>query len=207
MDLLRNSLNCCLEKYPEFNDFFVALELAADERQTPGIRLDASKSLYEALVKTMLGHLDRSKSKMQLNRMTLVEASKKLFTEISRHNDDFNEDFVDKMVEIVKRFSIERNNTGDISHGHVAPKDNSTEHFVNLAAKYVESTCIYLLDEFMKIDLSYVLPEKYDAEENEEFNNVLDESHEPIGKILFSKALYELDYEAWIDERDSYTNV
>lgn len=204
MNQLREVVMSSLEQYPEFDEFLVAIELAIDIKQTPGIRLDASKSAFESIVKTLLGYLDRSRSKTQLNRMSLVEASGRLFNEISRYDDSFNADFVEAMVEVIKRFSIARNNTGDISHGHVVPKENSTEHFVAMAINHAESVSLYLLHVFMNIDLSFELPELYDAEGNETFNNYLDESHEPIGQVLYSKALYDLDYEAWLDGRDNY---
>jgi hypothetical protein len=206
MLLLKSAVEDSLEKYPDFEEFLVPVELALDRKQTPGVRLDASKSVYESIIKTMLGYLDQSKSKNQLNRMSLTDASRRLLYEISRRDNNFNADFIESMTEVVKHFSITRNNTGDISHGHVAPKNNSSESFVNLAIKYVESTCVYLFEVFMELNLSYELPELYDTEENEGFNTYLDNLYDPIGQVVYSKALYELDYDAWIDARDNYHN-
>lgn len=204
MENLRAAILASLEEYSDFDEFMVALDLAADNTKTPGIRLDAAKSVFESVVKSMLGHLDKSKSKNQLDRMTLVEASKLLLTGFGRYTDDIDTEFVEAMTEVIKRLSISRNNTGDISHGHVAPKKNSSEQFAKFAILHVEATCVYLFEVFTSIDLSYDIPEQYDSDNNIGFNAYLDEGHGPIGKVSYSRALYELDYDAWIDEKDRY---
>ena len=138
--------------------------------------------------------------------MPLVDAAKRLLEQMANRGEDIDFEFMDSMAEVIKRLSITRNQTGDVSHGHVAPKDNSTGHLADLMFGYVESSCVYLFEVFLEIDLSLETPLPYEDDLNSAFNDYLDSIKEPIGNVLYSQALYSLDYDAYVDEQDKYNN-
>lgn len=204
MEALENLINLNLDKHSEHKDFFLYTGVLKDTASSPDLKIDAAKSLIEAVAKTLLKRLDSSLSKQQLEGLKIKSACKRLLTEIAKRSNDFGDDFADRMLSVIIELSTKRSELGAMSHGHTAPKTSPSKEFIDMVLAHVTSICIYLLARFYEIDFSHQEPDPYDGKENDSFNNYLDGQRQPIGKIPYSYALYQLDYESWIDERDRY---
>lgn len=201
---LKFLINANLDKHKYFDDLFIPIGLLDAKTSTPGIKLDCCKSILEGVLKTMLSRLNLSLSAAQLSKLNSKDAALKLFKVVALQNDDFDADFVNNVIITVQDLSNARNQKGDISHGHVSPKQNASEEFAQMIIQHTEAICVYLLKHFYLLDLSYQQPEAYDSQEKADFNAYLDDIGKPIGQVAYSNALYQLDYDSYIDEYDRY---
>lgn len=59
----------------------------------------------------------------------------------------------------------------------------------------------YILNLYYSIDFSYILRVQY--QDHQEFNEYLDETN-PMNSISYSQALYDQDYDAYVEELSNY---
>jgi len=206
MEELRRLITNNLDRYPDFDDFYTQIDLTTNQTVSLDTKLDAARSLLEAIIRTILSKIDISLSPRQLINLRIKDASRKIFNYIGDRSGDFDAELVESLIDSVQKLADARNKRGDLSHGHVAPKQNSSTDFINLAVSYCASSSIYILSHFYTLDLSYLTPVVYDDKSNIEFNDYLDENNGAIGKVAYSKALYDLDHDAYIDEQDQFNN-
>ena len=134
-----------------------------------------------------------------------------------RKNDDIYErDFISKLSQIGKHINELRNARGDLSHGKCIPKELINDQDLSrLLREITESLARYLISSFFSFELE---KSKEEAEEeqpikykdNPEFNDLLDEEYPLDGKVIYSQALYELYYQdykiqlqTYLDEQES----
>ena len=115
---------------------------------------------------------------------------------------EFESDFSKRLLEVLDILGNIRNDRGDISHGRLAPKpETSDSHFSNFVMALTDSFASYLLISFSRISL----PKELKYEDNAEFNEWLDNEN-PLGNLSYSKALFDQDQVAYEEELENYLN-
>lgn len=140
---------------------------------------------------------------------------------LSEHGDILEVDFVRACQTLINKISNFRNDRGDISHGKEVPKTlRSDVNLSRLIIEMTESLLRYTLASFFVIDLEKKAKEFEEKQirektgsikykDNSDFNDFLDEEYPLDGKLIYSFALYELYYEdymiqlqTFLDERE-----
>jgi hypothetical protein len=112
-----------------------------------------------------------------------------------------------------------RNSRGELSHGRHVPKELINEQDLSrLLREITESLSRYLISSLFSFKLEQVKEEPESEEDfiryedNPEFNELLDEDYPYDAKLLYSQALYELYYEdyaiqlqTFIDEQELFS--
>lgn len=170
---------------------------------------ECCKSILESITKNIVKMLDQAKTEKQINDAdlgTLISWSKKVLLE----HDVVKELLPKEELELVfssinqwLRFLGQvRNKLGEVSHGKIFPRPYSLD---NKVSKFIihntDGFAHFLIDLVIRIDQNL---QKYIYESFEDFNDYLDELNPLEGKILYSKALYDQDYDAYSEELDNY---
>ena len=134
--------------------------------------------------------------------MPFKQVCEKAIRKIGADSKDFEIDFVNALLKPLESLRNMRNIRGDISHGHVAPKENSTKEFAALVVQYSEAIAVYVLNGFYALEDTFT--RKVGYEENPSFNEYLDELYPLEGKPLYSLALYEQYYEDYEIQLSDY---
>ena len=209
IDLINENLN----EYPDFEYYLPIMEKAEKNLSNqPDICIEICKSLLEGISKSIIERLDK---KVNRENFKKSEAGKlvKTATGLLKQNDDVIEDnFVTRSASLAYALAQIRNERGDISHGKAVPKyKKSNERLAYLSYQMAEGIASYMLDSFFRISkkMDDEKPERPDVEQvkyedNEDFNDLLDDDMPWDGKLLYSKALYELYYEDYLIRLEDY---
>ncbi len=190
MDNLRKELrrieNYNLEYY---NDLIDIIEKYQNDK--PDITIETCKAIVEGLSKLVL-HLIKQTPIHQLDKSNDVQTLFKDAVGALQDQESFDETIVRRLGTIVHYIGEKRNEHSDISHGRASVKEQiSCPDLAYAVAGFTESLCVYMLKKLACfLDDS---PIKY--EDNEEFNDYLDSETSIGGKLLYSKALFEQDFE------------
>lgn len=188
-----------VEKYANNHGWLLGLEeyfliIDKEVENSPDIAIEACKSLLESIAKNILSRLSPSYNNEKLIDLPklLKEASKI----VCEKNDTTHGEFIKNTNQIFCVIGNIRNNRGTICHGRVIPNEKSTAVLAKSIKSITDGIAYYYIKHFCEIDLSYKEPVRY--QDNEEFNNYLDEEY-PIenSKILYSRVLYDYDYDAY----------
>ncbi len=178
---------------PNFDDYTKLVEIIEDNKnKTPDISIETCKTLLEGVSKTIILFLNKSENKNTLKKLDFQPLVKKAFETLSNYDPEFEVDFVRRIASLVQIMAELRNNRGEVSHGHVYPKDEeSNDVFAVLVIDVSDALLSYMLTSLHNIDLEAYENIPYDK--NPEFNEYLDELYPDIG-IKYSQALYDQDY-------------
>jgi hypothetical protein len=203
MNLTRQIINEKKGQYPEF-EYYISLIEVIEEKFTisPDMTIETCKSLVEGIAKTILNNLDsnieHSKDAHDVFRQALDVIEKKTFIEIK---------YIRRVVTFVQVLAEIRNSRADISHGKATPKEQITnEAFAISALKTTDAMLYYILTHYFQVlEQEEVIEEKVQYEDNPKYNELLDENNS-IGNIIYSKALYEQDYDNYYEGLVDYLN-
>lgn len=220
--LIGNNLN----RFPEFRYYIPIIKKAErNEVPHPDITIECCNSLIQGVSKTIVLRLDPTADKVKLEKSRSESSTDTLFKRAlncMKENDDiYEDDFVRRGVSLALAISTLRNARGDISHGRAVPKElQSNRELARVVMDMTATLLRYTLASFYAIDLEQVKEDvkktevtSYEVDsdlplviydENGEFNNYLDEQYKFDGKMIYSKALYELYYEDYLIKLDDY---
>lgn len=199
MDKIRAIIDENEAAFPEFKEVIIILDACEAASATPDTILDCSKSLVEWVSKNILLYLDRSLDERHIAGMKFIGAVKKALLELARWSDDFEADFVESLLKPVDKLSAIRNERGDISHGHKAPKAYSSTGLSELFRAYSEAMAYYMLECFFAIEHDLINYAKYP-----DFNDYLDSTGDRIGRTPYSELLFLHDRPAYESQLDVY---
>lgn len=169
--------------------------------KNPDISIESSKSLIEGVCKTIVKNLDSSMSEKVIEQMKCTPVFSKACECIDKHV-GLEIDFIHRAASITARLAELRNERGDISHGKAVPKEYVSDvETAKMVMHVTDSILAYILKSFFSIDLSYKDVIAY--KKNPEFNDFLDESSCFEG-VVYSKALYEQDYNSYEEQLRDY---
>lgn len=203
MDLTRNIVNLYIQENEWLEELeTLLLEIETNIENEPDISIESCKSLLESIARNILSRLDSTYSEMDtkdLEPSKLLKKAKDCLLEKSIENEDA---FLSRLTSVVQIITELRNQRGDISHGRNLPKEvRSSTQFAYAIKSFTDGFASYLLYLFFSIDLSYQVPMQY--EDNQDFNDYVDELN-PLTGIVYSKALFDQDFDAYVYELDRY---
>lgn len=202
MELTRNIIDRHKTTHEQFEYYFSIIEkIEENVKSNPDIAIESSKALIEGVSKTILLRLESSYTPKKVNSMDFPELFKKSCLSINCFG-PFETDFVHRTTSMITRMAELRNERGDISHGKATPKEiSSAKESAVMIMHVTDSIVAYILKTFFKIDLSHKEEVIYD--ENPDFNEMLDENFS-LADISYSKALYDQDNIAYIEQLQEY---
>lgn len=205
MQGLREKLNSISEKHEYFDYFELHIEKAEKNAQVnPDICIESCKSLIEGVSKQIQKAFDPQLTERDFKGRDITV--QKIFGDainiLADKNDAIEDDFILKFCGIIKNVCDIRNNRGDLSHGKLIPKvAYSDPHFSLFICQITEAIVLYMLNIFDTIDLSFQEETLY--EDNETYNEWLDDDN-PLEGISYSQALYDQDYNAYLEGLEDY---
>ncbi len=216
MDSLKSLITGNLEEFPDFEYYIVLVEKAERNQEPyPDIAIECCLSLIQGISKSIILRLDSKANKDDLERGRVSNQFKQAAKLVKINDDLFEESFVCQCLNLAKAVGELRNARGDISHGRAVPKILQSDiELARLIMEITDSLLRYTLGSFFAIDLDKKAKElerisqekdnltKY--VDNQEFNEFLDEEYPYEGKLLYSQALYELYYEDYTIQLQSF---
>lgn len=211
MESLKSLITRNLDQFPDFEYYIPIIEKAeCNQEPHPDIAIECCVSLIQGISKTIILKLDKNADPRKLengNNECRVHNQFKKATELLKENDDIYETaFTGSCSGLAQTIANLRNARGDISHGRAVPQTLQSDiELSRLILEITDSLLRYTLGSFFAIDLNKKAGEleriaqakedliKY--ENNPEFNDFLDEEYPLDGKLIYSKALYDLYYE------------
>lgn len=215
-----------LDRFSEFGYYIPIIKKAErNEFPHPDITIECCNSLIQGISKTIVLRLDPTADKVKLEKNRSESSTDTLFKRalicMKENNDVYEDDFVRRGVSLALAISTLRNARGDISHGRAVPKElQSNRELARVVMDMTATLLRYTLASFYTIELEQVKEDikkeeasSYEVEsdlplvnydENDEFNNYLDDQYDLDGKMIYSKALYELYYEDYLIKLDDY---
>jgi hypothetical protein len=154
-----------------------------------------------------------------VSSMRTDELIRKVVTLLQKNDDVYERNFVSQLGKIGIFINDIRNSRGEISRGRHIPKELINDQDLSrLLREITESLSCYLISSFFSFKLEQFKEEPEIEEnfirykDNAEFNELLDEDYPYNGKIIYSQALYELCYEdymiqlqTFIDEQELFS--
>lgn len=175
--------------------------------------IECSKSFIEAIAKNTIIKLKPDEKVKDINTANLGELFKKTRIAICEHSSIERlmpisdvELFFSALNKWMLFIGQIRNNVGEVSHGKILPKGYSIDlELAKVFSEIVDRFAYIVLSMLLEIDLSYTQNYKY--EDYLEFNEYLDEQYELPNGLIYSKALFEQDYDAYSEELDNYLDA
>ena len=167
--------------------------------EKPDISIETCKALIEGISKLALHLLAQEPIDSHRNE-NLDDLFKRSLSELQKGRGYSDVDLIKRLVSVVKYIGEVRNSHSDISHGRASLKDQVNDaDFAELVIGVTDSLCTYML---RRLD---ILSEKeilYD--DNQEFNDYLDGQYPLDGVVLYSKALFDQEFETYEIELGDY---
>lgn len=159
--------------------------------EKPDISIETCKALIEGISKLSL---------YLLNQEPLVSKTEDLSPLVKRAFKILQEGRGFSDMEVCKRFAgiihyigEVRNAHSDIGHGRASLKEQVNDaDFANLIVDVTDSVCTYMLRR-----LDHLVEQTTEYEDNPAFNAYLDEQNPFDGKISYSRALFDQEFETY----------
>lgn len=195
MESVKKLISQHSDRYEEFDYYLGIIEKAEKNVASyPDISIESSKSLIEGISKSISKKLNPA---YDANKTDLSQIVRDALQCLAKHDEYIENDFITRCVSLIHLLGEIRNKRGDISHGRHAPKDISSDiRLSKLAIHLTEGLVFYILTVFYSIDLSFKQLTPY--EQNTEFNELLN-MNDSLDLINYSKALYEQDYDYYVE--------
>lgn len=166
--------------------------------EKPDISIETCKALIEGISKLSL---------YLLNQEPLVSKTEDLSPLVKRAFKVLQEGRGFSDMEVCRRFAgiihyigEVRNAHGDIGHGRASLKEQVNDaDFANLIVDVTDSVCTYMLRR-----LDHLVEQTTEYEDNPAFNAYLDEQNPFDGKISYSRALFDQEFETYEIELEDY---
>lgn len=172
--------------------------------------IECSKSFIEAIAKNTIIKLKPNESHKKINISNLGDLFKQTRLALCEHSSILRvmpikdvELFFTALNQWMLFIGQIRNNVGEISHGKILPKSYSIDlEIAQIFSEIIDRFAYIVLSMLLEVDLSYT--QNYRYEDFTEFNDYLDDQYELPNGLIYSKALFEQDYDAYAEELDNY---
>lgn len=208
------------EQYPEFR-YYISIMKKAEKNisNQPDICIETCKSLLEGVSKSVIERLDLSAERKKLNKTEVGPLIKQAARLLKKSDNVIEDDFVTRCSSLAYALGTLRNERGDISHGKAVPKSTaSNDRLSALCMTMTESVICYVLEAFYEVAIEakkdkpvIAVPEEIltdlpivDYDKKAEFNDWLDERFPLEGRLVYSRALYELYYEDYVIQLEDF---
>lgn len=205
MQLVKKTFDEAKKKYEDISYYEILVDkIEKNINSNPDIAIESCKSLIEGLSKFFLKELDNTYKSDDIDDLDFSPLFKKALMALSEHNQDIEVDFLNRSGSLIHSIGQLRNKRGDISHGRLSPKEQASSlQFSKLVCLITEGVVVFLLENFLLIDLSYKDEINYD--DNKDFNQMLDDYNPmPLISLSYSKALFDQEKETYLILLDDY---
>jgi hypothetical protein len=200
MEKLKQEINRIKRHRLEYyNSHLDLVEDYIDEK--PDISIETCKALIEGISKLSLHLLNQEpidgKILVDRNGKKYSESFQELFKralqELQKGRGFSDVDLCKRFGSIAQYISELRNDHGDIGHGRASLKEQVNDaDFADLIIGMTDSICTYML---RRLDSLAEKVTEYD--DHPEFNELLDEQNPLPGNILYSRALFDQEFETY----------
>jgi len=160
--------------------------------EKPDISIETCKALIEGISKLAL-HLLAQEPIDSHKDAGLSDLFKRSLSKLQEGRGYSDVDLVKRLGSVIHYIGEIRNSHGDISHGRASLKDQVNDaDFAEMIIGVTDNLCTYMLRRLDQLCEEEVL---YDG--NPKFNDHLDEQHPLGGLVLYSKALFEQEFETY----------
>ena len=160
--------------------------------EKPDISIETCKALIEGISILAL-YLLKQEPLNSHNNDNLFDVFTRALLELQKGRGFSDVDMVKRVGSVVHYLGEIRNSHCDIGHGRASLKDQVNDaDFAEFIIGITDNLCTYMLrrlDQLSEKELKY--------EENPAFNEYLDEETPMPGKILYSKALFDQEFETY----------
>lgn len=207
-------------RYPEFR-YYISIMKKAERNLSnqPDICIETCKALLEGISKSVIERLDSAAIRRDLDKAEVVPLVKQAVRLLKKADNVIEDDFVSRCCSLAFAMATLRNERGDISHGRAVPKlIASNDRLSKLSLSMTTSIICYMLDAFYTLDIGPSL-EKDESRSSDDqqshlptllyedqagFNDWLDETHPLEGRLVYSKALFDLYYEDYVIQLEEF---
>ena len=176
-------------------------KLERNREKHPEIAIECCKSIIEGISKTIIITLNKSISEEDIVNDNFPKIYKKASESLAEYDKKFELEYVSSFNRLIKHIGEIRTHRGDIAHGKPVPKSQECSIvFSNSIINFTSTLLVYILEHYFSLEKVLEVIEYYT---NEKFNKMLDESY-IFPAICYSQALYEQDYETYLDELKNY---
>lgn len=169
--------------------------------EKPDISIETCKALIEGISKLTLHLLNQEPLSSHKNDSCDV-LFKRALSELQKGRGFSDVEMVKRLGSVVQYLGEIRNSHCDIGHGRASLKDQvSDADFAEFIIGITDNLCTYMLrrlDQLSEKALQY--------EDNPAFNDSLDEENPMPGKILYSKALFDQEFETYELQLGEFTD-
>lgn len=160
--------------------------------EKPDISIETCKALIEGISILAL-HLLKQEPLDSHNKDNFADLFRRALLELQKERGFSDIDTVKRLVSVVHHIGEIRNSHCDIGHGRASLKDQVNDaDFAEFIIGVTDNLCTYMLRRLDQLSEKEVL-----YEDNPEFNVYLDEENPMPGKIFYSKALFEQEFETY----------
>lgn len=160
--------------------------------EKPDISIETCKALIEGISILAL-HLLNQEPLNSHQDNSFSELFKRALAELQKGRGFSDVDMVKRLGSVVHYLGEIRNSHCDVGHGRASLKDQVNDaDFAEFIIGITDNLCTYMLrklDQLSEKEVQY--------EDNPAFNDSLDEETPMPGKILYSKALFEQEFETY----------
>lgn len=213
-----------LNAHEDLSEYRLLASKAAEHvESSPDISIECSKSLVEGLTKKNISKASNrqltDKDFRDQNMAGLIKSMFKAIEDIEMPI-SWDDSIAQRCASLAHALGTLRNDRGDISHGKLYPKEcYSSKELARLVLCISEGMGRYLVDIYDYIpksiigdkidyldgtlrDGSYSL--ESDTNKVQAFNTWLDDKNPMTGKLRYSQALHEQDYDSYALEYEEY---
>ena len=215
------------DRQGDFPDCTYYLPLCSKARRNltkhPDIAIETCKAILEGVAKTIILGLGSTASLAELDAKKFDQLVKQAAQALKANDNVVEDEFITRATSFANALGALRNARSDISHGRAVPKlEQSTDTFAQLCMQMTDAITSYMLASYFEpggapppaivaapadeLEIETGLPDvAYD--DNPDFNDQLDLDNPPVGKIVYSDALYRLFYEEYTIELQAYLDA
>ena len=191
MEKLKHEINRIKRHNLEYyNSHLALIEDYIDEK--PDISIETCKALIEGISKLAL-HLLNQEPLNSHQDDSFYDLFKRALLELQKGRGFSDVDMAKRLGSVVHYLGEIRNSHCDIGHGRASLKNQVNDaDFAEFIIGITDNLCTYMLvrlDQLSEKELQY--------EDNPAFNDSLDEENPMPGKLLYSKALFEQEFETY----------
>ena len=167
--------------------------------EKPDISIETCKALIEGISKLSLHLLNHEPLHSHKNEK-FTSLVKKALLELQKGRGFSDAEMCRRLSGVVDYIGTVRNEHCDIGHGRASLKDQVNDaEFADLIVGVTDNICTYML---RRLDISIDKVIEYD--EHPKFNDYLDELNPLPGKILYSQALFDQEYDTYVVALDEF---
>ena len=175
---MKETFENILKKYPRFEALTNLLNQLEELEASPDTVVDYAHSLTEGVVKNTRHFLDQGASERDIEKQTNTKKhlnALKIYLE--QLDNDFDLELFEKLIEVLENTRDKRNNRGDTSHGHLGPKEYTSEVSARFWLDIAIAHARYIFALLDRIDGETVPYAK-----NSNYNKAIDIRHQRFGK-------------------------